>query len=200
MNELHKEGVYAEFGISNYMSWEVAELVYICKNNGWIQPTIYQGLYNGISRAVEPELFPCLRKFGIRFYAFNPLAGGFFTGRYTNKDAGVEKGGRFDPDRQQGKMYRQRYWNDTFFGALESLKPVAEAHKLTITEIALRWIVHHSLLKKEFGDKVIIGASSVEHIEENLKDFEKGPLPEEVVKAVDEAWEIVKPAQPKYWH
>lgn len=67
--------MYDEFGVSNYMSWEVAELVYICKTNGWIVPSIYQGLYNGIARSVEPELFPCLRKFGIKFYAYNPLAG-----------------------------------------------------------------------------------------------------------------------------
>jgi aflatoxin B1 aldehyde reductase len=44
----------------------------LCKTNGWIQPTVYQGIYNAIHRAVEPELFPCLRKFGIAFFAFNP--------------------------------------------------------------------------------------------------------------------------------
>jgi len=181
------------------MAWEVAEIVYICRANNWIVPTIYQGLYNAISRAIEPELIPCLRKFGLKFYAFNPLAGGFFSGRYT-KDSEVGKGTRFDPDRNQGKMYRQRYWNDAFFKAIESIKPVAQAHNLTLTEIALRWIVHHSQLKKEHGDAVIIGASSVAHIEQNLIDFEKGPLHEEILKAVDEAWESVKAVQPKYFH
>lgn len=43
-------------------------MVTICRANGWIQPTAYQGVYNAIQRAVEPELFPCLRKFGISFY------------------------------------------------------------------------------------------------------------------------------------
>jgi len=199
MNELHKEDVYDEFGISNYAAWEVAELVYICRANGWIAPTIYQGLYNGIGRAVEPELLPSLKKFGLKFYAFNPLAGGFFTGRYTSKDEAVEKGARFDPDRRQGQMYRDRYWKDQYFTALENLKPVAEKHNLTLVEIALRWIVHHSQLKKENGDKIIIGASSVAQIEQNLADFEKGPLPEEVLKAVDSAWETVKPVQPRYF-
>ena len=68
-------------------------MVTICRERGYIQPTVYQGLYNAIhryatrsiflnkesclnlafiSRAVEPELFPCLRKYGISFYAFNP--------------------------------------------------------------------------------------------------------------------------------
>lgn len=200
INELHKEGLFTEFGISNYMAWEVAEIVYICRANNWIQPTIYQGLYNGIRRSVEPELFPCLRKFGIKFYAFNPLAGGFFTGRYSNKETVVEEGGRFDPNRRQGKMYRQRYWNDTFFDTIEQLKPIAQAHNVTIVEIALRWMVHHSQLKREHGDAIIIGASSAQQLQQNLEAFEKGPLPEEVVQAVDGAWERVKAVQPKYFH
>ncbi len=53
-------------------SWEIAEIVQICGANGYIQPTAYQGIYNAIHRKVEPELFPCLRKFGIAFYEFNP--------------------------------------------------------------------------------------------------------------------------------
>lgn len=61
-------------------------------------------------------------------------------------------------------------------------------------------MMHHSELKRVEGDAVIIGASSTKHIEQNLKDFEKGPLPEEVVKKLDQAWEIVKPNAPPYHH
>ena len=53
-------------------SWEVAEIVQICRARGYVQPTVYQGMYNTVHRRVEPELFPCLRKFGLSFYAFNP--------------------------------------------------------------------------------------------------------------------------------
>lgn len=49
-------------------------------------------------------------------------------------------------------------------------------------------------------DGVVIGVSSYEQLESNLKDLEKGPLPEEVVKALDEAWLITKPTTPNYWH
>ena len=93
-----------ELGLSNYMSWEVAEIVAICRQHGWIQPTAYQGIYNAIHRSVEPELFPCLRKFGIAFYEFNPLGGGFFTGRYRSLQDDVEPGSRFDPTKMQGKV------------------------------------------------------------------------------------------------
>ena len=53
-------------------SWEVAEIMEICKTKGYVAPTAYQGLYNALQRNVEPELIPCLRKYGISFYAFNP--------------------------------------------------------------------------------------------------------------------------------
>ncbi|KAJ7738479.1 Aldo/keto reductase [Mycena maculata] len=199
VNDLYKEGYFKRFGISNFASWEVAEIVGICKANGYIQPTAYQGIYNAVHRAVEPELFPCLHKFGISFYEFNPLAGGFFTGRYNSLHDKPESGSRFDPERNQGQNYRNRYWNEPYFNALAATRLVVEKHNLTMAEVALRWISHHSLMSREHGDSVIIGASSLEHIEQNLIDLEKGPLPDEVVKALDDAWVSVKPFSTKYF-
>ena len=121
-----------------------------------------QGVYNALHRSVEPELFTCLRKYGIAFYAYNPLAGGYLTSRYhrEDKDGDIESGSRFDPSRWQGRGYRNRYWHDCYFDALDLLRPVAKKHKLTEAECALRWMNHHSMLKREHGDASIIGASS----------------------------------------
>ncbi|KAF7972036.1 hypothetical protein HWV62_19261 [Athelia sp. TMB] len=210
VNDLYKEGKFKRFGISNYMSWEVAEIVGICKANGYIQPTAYQGRYNAIYRTPEPELFPCLRKFGISFYEYNPpraqkfkgraVGGGFFTGRYKSINDAPEAGSRFDPSKGQGQSYRDRYWNEAYFKAMETIQAAADRHSLTAAEIALRWISHHSLMSREHGDSVLIGASSTKHIEQNLLDLEKGPLPEDVVKALDEAWDSVKSHAVVYWH
>ncbi|KAI6941567.1 hypothetical protein KC355_g15530 [Hortaea werneckii] len=97
-------------------------------------------------------------------------------------------------------MYRMRYWNDAYFNALDLLRPVAKKHGLTEAECALRWMTHHSQLKRENGDAIIIGASSTKHIEQNLIDLEKGPLPDEVVEALDRGWEGCKGISIKYWH
>lgn len=201
-NDLHNEGKFDRLGISNYQSWEVAEIVTLCRANGWIQPTVYQGLYNAIHRAAEPELFPCLKKFGISFYEYNPLGGGFFTGRYSGPDSTPEVGSRFDTSKgtSQSRNYRARYWNDQYFKALDIVTESAKKEGLTVAEVALRWVNHHSAMKKEHGDAVIIGASSVQHIEQNLVDLEKGPLPQSVVQALDEAWNVVKGDVRKYWH
>ena len=74
--------------------------------------------------------------------------------------------------------YRNRYWNETYFEALGRIEVAAKQHDLTLAEIALRWISHHGVMKREHGDAVLIGASSVEHVEQNLADLEKGPLRE----------------------
>jgi len=99
------------------------------------------------------------------------------------------------------QMYRERYFKDATFDALKLIEPVVEKHNLTLLETALRWCVHHSILKiKDGNDGVIIGVSSLAQLQSNLRDLEKGPLPEEVVQVLDEAWNtITKASSPLYW-
>ena len=80
------------------------------------------------------------------------------------------------------------------------LHQVAKKHDLREAECALRWMTNHSLLKREFGDVIIIGASSAAQLEENLVNLEKGPLPEDVVAALDEGWQTVRGICAKYFH
>ena len=99
-------------------------------------------------------------------------------------------------------MYRDRYFQDNTFLALQHVSPVVAKNNLTLLETALRWCTHHSMLKLKDGgnDGIIIGVSSLKQLEGNLADCEKGPLPEEVVKALDEAWEeYMKGRGASYW-
>ncbi|KAL4862255.1 hypothetical protein BDV12DRAFT_190527 [Aspergillus spectabilis] len=198
VNKLHQEGYFTHFGVSNYMSWEVAQICEICRKNGWIMPSVYQGIYHAPQRSIEAELFPCLRKYGISLYAFQPLAGGFLTGRYKRDQTDFEAGSRFDPNIMQESLHRKRYWNDAYFDAIEKIQSAAKNHELTLGEVALRWLKHHSQLRQELGDAIIVGASSVNHIRNNLDDLEKGPLPDNIVQTVEEAWPFVKGSAPKY--
>lgn len=98
-------------------------------------------------------------------------------------------------------MYRDRYFKPEVFECLKIVEPVVEKHGLTLLEVALRWCVHHSLLnmKDGGGDGLIIGVSSLAQLEGNLRDLEKGPLPDEVVEALDRAWMVSKASTPTYW-
>jgi aflatoxin B1 aldehyde reductase len=200
INKLHQEGRFERFGLSDFMSWEVSQICEISKKNGWIMPSVYQGIYNTLHRAVEPELFPCLRHYGISLYAFQPLAGGLLIGKFNLDTKEFEAGSRFDPKRWQGKLHHSRYWNEDYFKALSGIREAAEKHSLIVAECALRWMMHHSQLKGEHCDAVIIGASSAKQLEINLVDLEKGPLSEDVVKALDDGWQLVKGFQGKYWY
>ena len=77
---------------------------------------------------------------------------------------------------QSSRLTSSSYWNDPYFKAIDLLKPVCDKNNLTLAEVALRWMSHHSLMSREHGDSVIIGASSTKHLEQNLLDLEKGPL------------------------
>ena len=130
---------------------------------------------------------------------YNPLAGGLFSGKIKSADAPAE--GRYSDSSAFGKLYKARYFRDATFDALRLIEPVVQKHNLTLLEVALRWCTHHSALKMQDGGKdgVIIGVSSFAQLEGNLKDLEKGPLPEEVVKVLDEAWQVTKPTTANYW-
>lgn len=99
-------------------------------------------------------------------------------------------------------MYRERYFKKGTFDALKIVETAAQKHNLTLLEIALRWTIHHSELKtrvKGGNDGVIIGVSSFSQLEGNLADLEKGPLPDDVVQSLDEAWLVAKATAPTYF-
>ncbi|OJJ29878.1 hypothetical protein ASPWEDRAFT_55408 [Aspergillus wentii DTO 134E9] len=200
VNKLHQEGYFEKLGISNYQSWEVATICDICDQNGWVKPSICQGIYNAFHRAVEPELLRCLRHHGISFYCFNPLAAGMLTNRYHRGKADATTGGRFDSATGPGKLTRRRYYHDVYFDALDILRPVAGKHGLTEVECALRWLSHHSQLKDELGDGIVIGSSSVQQLDENMQAMKRGPLPVEVVDALNAGWEMIRGKELIYWH
>ncbi|KAK1340426.1 hypothetical protein QTO34_018996 [Cnephaeus nilssonii] len=184
-------------------AWEVAEICTLCKSNGWILPTVYQGMYNATTRQVETELFPCLRHFGLRFYAYNPLAGGLLTGKYKYEDKdGKQPVGRFFGN-SWSEIYRNRFWKEHHFKAIALVEKALQAAYGTsapsMTSAALQWMYHHSQLQGAHRDAVILGMSSLEQLEQNLAATEEGPLEPAVVQAFDQAWHLVAHECPNYF-
>jgi aflatoxin B1 aldehyde reductase len=157
-----------------------------------VLPTVYQGNYSPIARRQESELFPVLRKLGIAFYAYSPLAGGFLTKTAQQIQDGA---GRFGPE-ALGGMYRQMYMKPSYLDALEKWEAIAKEEGVTRAELAYRWVTYNCPLKKEQGDAIIIGASTIEQLEQTLVGIEQGPLSKKAVEGIDKIWEQIKHEAP----
>ena len=96
--------------------------------------------------------------------------------------------------------YRARYWKDNYKHGVQEVQRVLDAtynKEVTLIEAAMRWLVHHSKLQDDDG--IIIGVSKPEHMLPNnnaINDAE--PLHEDVVKAFENAWDMIKSSCPKY--
>lgn len=194
MADLHDQGKFRELGLSNFPAWMVADVWHICDKHGWVKPTVFEGIYNPLTRRAETELNACLDNFGMRFYAYNPLCGGLLTGRYE----------KFEDEPEDGRFthrpnYQKRYWKKSFFEAVDLIKAAAAKHGMTTIEATYRWESYHSMLKGERGDAIIIGASKLSHLTQNIETIKQGPLPEDVVDAFEKAWAMTKANSPEYF-
>ncbi len=194
MADLHDRGSFTELGLSNFPAWMVADVWHVCDRHGWVMPTVYEGIYNPLTRGAETELSACLDSFGMRFSAYNPLCGGLLTGKY----------GAFEETPSDGRFthrpnYRGRYWKQSFFDALTLIRAAADRHGLTTVEATYRWLAFHSMLRGERGDAILIGASKLSHLRQNMDALQAGPLPADVVEAFEQAWQTAKGDAPAYF-
>jgi 1-deoxyxylulose-5-phosphate synthase len=145
-------------------------------------------MYNLLARGIEQEYLPMCRRFNISNVVYNPLAGGLLTGKHR-ASAPAAKGTRFD----QNRMYQDRYWHEGTFEAVKRLREIAEEAGRSLVSLALNWLLHHAGV-----ESVILGASRLEQLDENLTAMEEGALGEEVVRACDEVWKELRGPAPQY--
>ena len=139
-------------------------------------------MYNLIIRESEKKLIPLLRKHGIAFHAWQSLAAGFLSGKATT-GSGVE-GTRYDAAHPFSPFVRKKYDRPEYHAAVGKLLDAIEPHGIAATDAALRWMCYHSALGS--GDGIILGASKLEQVRRNAEAVERGPLPEDVVTAIEE--------------
>ncbi|MFZ0960693.1 MAG: aldo/keto reductase [Terriglobia bacterium] len=188
MEELVQAGKVRFPAISNYAAWQVAEILWICEKRGYHPYSVSQPIYNLIARGIEDEYLPFCRRFGVAVVPYNPLAGGLLTGKHS-RQSGPAPGTRFDGN----KMYQDRYWHDDDFAAVEELRAIAQEAGKTLVELALRWMLSQPLV-----DSIILGASRLEQLQENLKAAEGPMLDNSILERCDNVWERLRGITPKY--
>lgn len=174
--------------VSNYAAWQVCEILWLAEKNGYKPYHISQPMYNLLARGIEEEYLPFCRRFGVAVIPYNPLAGGLLTGKHSSP-RGPMAGTRFDGD----KLYLDRYWHDDYFAAVEELAGIAREAGKTLVELAFQW-----LLSQRAVDSIILGASRMEQLEENLRACEDGTLDDDTLARCDAVYKRLRGITPKY--
>jgi 1-deoxyxylulose-5-phosphate synthase len=187
MEQLVKAGKIRFPALSNYASWQVTEALWIAKERGYTPATVTQPMYNLLARGLEAEYLPMCERFGIFTCVYNPLAGGLLTGKQSHERP--LPGTRFDANR----MYLDRYWHTAQFDAVDRLHSAAKAHGRTLLSVALNWIYCHTP-----ASCVILGASRLDQLQQNLAALDDGPLPEDLLRTCDAVWADLRGVTPKY--
>ena len=157
LNDLVCAGKARYIGFSNWPAWRAATALTMQRERGWAQFTSGQMYYSLLGRDLEQEFVPFLRETGTGMTVWSPLVGGFLSGKYS-RDTEAAKEDRFSGvnfipfDREKG------------FQLIEEMKTIATAHGASVAQIALAW-----LLAKPYVTSVIIGASKMAQLEDNLK-------------------------------
>jgi aryl-alcohol dehydrogenase-like predicted oxidoreductase len=147
---------------SNFAAWQIAKANEICENHSWEKLIAVQPPYNLLQRDIEEDIIPYSQQEGLGILTYTPLMGGFLTGKYS-KASPPPAGSRFE--------YNPRLWKhasqESNFALLEQIENMADDVGIPVSKLAIAWI-----LKNPAITAPVVGASSVEQVEENSRIVE----------------------------
>lgn len=187
VDELVRAGKVRYVAQSNFAAWQIAHALGVAELQGWPQLRIAQQQYNLVSRRLEEEYAAAADTLGLSTIVYNPLAGGLLTGKHRLEQVPTEDSRFTKP------LYRERYWNPETFAAIGELSQIADAAGLTLIELSFRW-----LLARPLTTCLLLGASRIEQLEQNLAAV-RGEAPDEAtMRRCDEVWATLRGAAPPY--
>lgn len=160
-DDLVRQGKVRYIGCSNYPAWQLALAVGISFRHDLHHFSCVQPRYNLLYREIESELLPLCRDQGIGVIAYNPLAGGFLSGKYRSLES-PPPGTRFTLGKT-GELYRERYWQQAQLEAVDQLRGFLEPRGRSLVQVAVAWV-----LAQPGITAAIVGASKPEQLDESL--------------------------------
>ncbi len=179
-DDLVRAGKVRYVGCSNFAAWQLALALGASERAGFARFDCVQPRYNLLYREIENELLPLCLDQGVGVIVYNPLAGGLLTGKHRS-GAPPEPGTRFTMG-ASGELYRERYWHQAQFEAVESLRGYCRNLGLSLATLSIAWV-----LQQPGITSAIVGASSPEQLNDTLHAAEL-VLDEESRAACDSVW------------
>jgi aryl-alcohol dehydrogenase-like predicted oxidoreductase len=167
LDDLVRQGKVRYIGFSDTPAWKAAEAQVMARHCGWSPVIALQVEYSLLERTVEGELIPMAREMGLGVTPWSPLRYGILTGKYTRESA------------RKGEAARGAWvtssLTDKAFEVVEVVKKVAGEIGSTPARVALAWV-----LSRPGVTSPILGARSLDHLEDNLKALEVRLAPEQL--------------------
>lgn len=176
LDHLVRQGKALYIGVSSYSGAQFAEAVRVCERMRLAPITIHQPYYNMLGRGIEWDLLPQTERAGTGVIPFCPLASGLLTDKYLGGDIPAESRAA----QKWGKEWVEKNLNPEKRGALNGLNALAKERGQTLAQMALAWI-----LRLPGITSALIGASSVQQIEENVAALSNLTFSEEERKRID---------------
>lgn len=179
-----RQGKALYAGISSYSAQRTEEAVAILRDLG-TPLLIHQPSYSLLNRWIEPDLLDVLGREGVGCIVFSPLAQGMLTDRYLDgvpEDSRAARGGSLS----QGMLSEEN------LASIRALNEIAQARGQSLAQLALAWTLRDPRITS-----TLIGASSVQQLEDNvgalqrldLSDDELGEIDRHAVDAGIDLWE-----------
>jgi aryl-alcohol dehydrogenase (NADP+) len=183
MDDLVRSGKVRYVGCSNTLAYQLARSIGRSELHGIARFETVQPRYNMLFRENERELFPLCAEEGTAVIPYNPLAGGFLTGKH--RAGAPTEGTRFTLGRSQD-LYQSRYWNDRMFESVEAIRAVAEDAGTPMTTLAVQWVLANPVVTAP-----IIGASRPEQLDASIAAV-ASPIDPTVKATLDELTAIYR--------
>jgi len=178
--DLVTQGKARYAGCSNYPAWRLGQALNAADKLQLAGYVSVQPRYNILYREIETELLPLCRSEGLGVLVYNPLAGGFLSGKYQPGEE-PRSGTRFTLGSAAGR-YQERYWQESQFDAVQTLQEQVANRGLNLVSVAVGWV-----LQQDGITAAIIGASGPDQLDANVSAQDVA-FDEKLLEACDAVW------------
>jgi voltage-dependent potassium channel beta subunit len=182
MDDLIRQGKILYWGVSEWPAVEIRNACRMAHEINACQPVSNQPEFSIAARRVETNgVQGACSEEGLGLVVWSPLKQGILSGKYS--------GGKIPSDSRAGSDAMNVFLKQidrALADRVDALRPIAERRGMSLAQLAIRWLLEHSAVTS-----VIIGATRVEQVEENVAACDKD-LSEEDLIAIDETFPAAK--------